>query len=62
VYEMCAKNISGGNLYVRSKFSCVRSFHDLSARAHAHSLEGTLIISQLNYWVTQLLWHSDQYF
>jgi len=29
-------------LYVRSKFSSVRSSHDLCARTHAHSLEGTL--------------------
>jgi len=29
-------------IYVRSKFSCVRSSHKLCARAHAHSLEGTL--------------------
>jgi len=31
-----------GKFYVRSKFSCVRSSHDLCARTHAHSLEGTL--------------------
>src|SRR6218665_12218 len=29
-------------IYVRSKFSCVHSSHDLCAHAHAHSLEGTL--------------------
>ena len=28
--------------FVRSMFSCVRSSYDLCARAHAHSLEGTL--------------------
>ena len=28
---------------VRSKFSCVRSFHELCAHAHAHSLEETLV-------------------
>jgi len=27
---------------VRSKFSCVRSSHDMGVHAHAHSLEGTL--------------------
>ena len=32
------------HLYIRSKFSCVRSSHDLCARAHAHSLEGTLLL------------------
>ena len=26
---------------MRSKFSCVRSSHNLCARAHAHSFEGT---------------------
>jgi len=40
---MC-KNIFVGNIYVRSKFSCVHSSHDLCVRAHAHSLEGTLVI------------------
>src|SRR6218665_3321289 len=30
-------------MYVRSKFTYVRSSHDLSARAQALSLEGTLI-------------------
>src|SRR6218665_1218712 len=29
-------------MYVRTKFSCVRSSHNLCAHAHAHSLEGTL--------------------
>src|SRR6218665_3613489 len=38
---MC-KNIFGRNIYVRSKFSCVRSSHDLCARTHAHISEGTL--------------------
>jgi len=28
--------------YVRSKFSCVRSSHDLCVHAHAHGLEETL--------------------
>jgi len=41
---MC-KNIFEGNIYVRSKFSCVRSFHDLCAYTHAHALEGTLVES-----------------
>jgi len=31
-------------IYVRSKLSCVRSPHDLCVRAHAHSLEGTLVL------------------
>jgi len=30
---------------VRSRYSCVRGSHDLCAHAHAHSLEGTLLIS-----------------
>jgi len=30
---------------VRSKFSCVRSFHNMCACAHTHSLEGTLVQS-----------------
>jgi len=33
----------GRNIYVRSKFSCVRSSHSLCALAHVHSLEGTLL-------------------
>jgi len=41
VYANFEKNIFGGSFYVRSKFSCVRSSHNL--HAHAHSLEGTLI-------------------
>ena len=35
------KNIFGKNICMRSKFSCVRSSHDLFVRAH--SLEGTLV-------------------
>jgi len=31
---------------VRSKFSCVRLFHGLCVRTHAHSLEGTLTGSE----------------
>jgi len=38
------ENIFKKNIYVRSKFSCVRSSHDLGARAHAHSLDGTLLM------------------
>jgi len=30
---------------MRFKFSCVRSSHDLCARVHTHSLEGTLNMS-----------------
>jgi len=37
------KNISGRNIYVRSKFSEVRSSHELCALANAYSLEGTLV-------------------
>jgi len=29
---------------MRSKFSYVRSSHDMCARAHVHSLEGTLLM------------------
>jgi len=39
------KNIFGGNIYVRSKFSCVHSSHDLYVHAQAHSLEGTLLLT-----------------
>jgi len=35
------------NFFMRSKFSCVRSSHDLCARAHAHSLEGALFVTQV---------------
>jgi len=38
---MC-KSIFGRNIYVRSKFSCVHSSHNLCVCAHVHSLEGTL--------------------
>src|SRR6218665_1119507 len=31
-----------GHIYVCSKFSCVRSSHDLRTCTHAHILEGTL--------------------
>jgi len=30
-------------IYVNSKFSCVRSSHNLCVHAHAHSLEGALV-------------------
>ena len=33
---------------MRSKFSCVRSSHDMCARAHAHSLEGTFLMTDVN--------------
>jgi len=42
--RVCAKHIFGGNIYVRSKFPCVRLSHDLCAR---QSLEGTLLSSQM---------------
>src|SRR6218665_3512496 len=41
--HVCA-NILGSNIHARFKFSCVRLSHGLCARAHAHSLEGTLIL------------------
>jgi len=31
------------NIHVHSKVSCVRSSHDLCARAHAHTLEGSCL-------------------
>ena len=37
VYEICA-DILGGKIYVRSKFSFVRSSHDVCA-AHMHTAE-----------------------
>jgi len=40
-----------GHFVVRSEFSCVRSSHDLCARAHAHSLEGTLPQRWDNHWL-----------
>jgi len=45
------KNIVGGNIYVRSKFYCVRTSHDPCARAHMHSLEGTLVTAS---WISDL--------
>src|SRR6218665_427698 len=39
MYEMCAKTFFKEKMYVRSKFSCVRSSHDLCVRAHTHSLD-----------------------
>jgi len=47
VYEICAKTFLEETFHVRSKFSCVRSFHGLCSRAHAHSLEGTLVTTKL---------------
>ena len=44
VWNMC-KNMCSRKMYVRSKFSCVRSSHRLCAHAHAHSLEGALVKS-----------------
>jgi len=43
---MC-KHIFYMEIYVRSKFSSVRSSHDLCAGAHVHSLEGTFMSSPL---------------
>ena len=42
VEEIMCKTIFGWNIYVRSKFSCVRSSHDQCARAHVHT-EGALM-------------------
>jgi len=39
---------------VRSMFSCVRSSHDLCARTHTHSLEGTLVVTRPFGWVTMV--------
>ena len=41
---------------MHSKFSCVRSSHDLCARAHMHSLEGTLLAMVLNSIVGGIVW------
>jgi len=49
---MC-KNILARNIYVRSKF-CVRSSHNMCARAHVHSVEGTLLVWR-HYAVTELV-------
>jgi len=35
MFEICAKSILGGNIYVHSKFSCVHSSQDLCVRARA---------------------------
>ena len=43
---MC-KCLFGRNIYVRFKFSCVRLPHDLCASVQVHSLEGTLVSSDL---------------
>ena len=47
----CPEHLSG---VVRSKFSCVHSSHSLCARAHTHSLEGTLVHGGLA--VSMLAW------
>jgi len=44
MYEICAKSFLEGTFYVHSKFSCVRSSHDLCMSAHAYSLEGTMVV------------------
>jgi len=54
---MC-KSIFGGNIYVRSMFSCVRTSHDLRARAHMHSLEGTLVVNLLHFFLHLYLFWS----
>jgi len=44
MYEIMCKHFKKKH-YVRSKVSRVRSSHGLCARAHAHSLEGTLLMT-----------------
>src|SRR6218665_756223 len=40
------KNILGGNIYVRSKFSCVRSSHDLCVCTHCLEQRCTTFLGQ----------------
>ena len=47
------QNIFERDICVRSKFSSVRSSHGLCARAHMHSLEGTLVINWMDLGVDQ---------
>jgi len=42
---MCAKNVFGRSVYVRSKCYYECSSHNLCVGSHAHSLEGTLIVT-----------------
>jgi len=42
VLNICA-NIIGRNIYVRFKFSCVRSSHGLCARAQCAQLRGNIV-------------------
>src|SRR6218665_641506 len=42
MYEYVKKTFFERNIYVRSKFSCVHSSHNLCASTHEHSLEGML--------------------
>src|SRR6218665_591335 len=42
-----SKNHFLRKIYLCSKFSCVRSSHHLCARAHVHSLEGTLVKTKI---------------
>ena len=39
MYEICAKHKFGGNIYVRSKYSCVRSSYGQICLPAQHSLE-----------------------
>ena len=49
VQEICAKPLKfETNIYIRSKFSRVRSSHDLCAHTHAHSIGGTLTCYSVN--------------
>jgi len=45
---------------VHSKFSCVRSSHDLCAHTHAHSLEGTLVTIENNVCVPMIAGYSTR--
>jgi len=42
-YMKYVQNHFGRNIYVRSKFPCVRLSHNLCACTHANSLEGTFV-------------------
>jgi len=46
VYEIYAKHIFGGNIYVLSKFSRLTTW----PHAHAHCLEGTLVKNKFLYY------------
>ena len=54
MHEIFAKNIFQRKIYVRSKFSCVRSAHDPCARAHAHSFVS--IRNAIEFMLLSILW------